>query len=99
MAIWFKYSIKSKFNLKFDIKRMAWKVVSPQNLGDNILWTQPKVKCLRVTLDIILSNVTSPNNLLLNSYFENQQLNYMFYIFFTCMLIFTPIEYNLSFNP
>ena len=37
MAIWFKYSIKSKFNLKFDIKRMAWKVVSPQNLGDNIL--------------------------------------------------------------
>ena len=37
MAIWFKYSIKSKFNLKFDIKRMVWKVVSPQNLGDNIL--------------------------------------------------------------
>ena len=46
MTIWFKYLIKSKFNSKIDIKRLAWKVVRPQNLGDNILWTQPKVKRL-----------------------------------------------------
>ena len=47
MAIWFKYSIKCKFNLKNDIKNMAWKVVRPQNLSDKILRTQPQVKRIR----------------------------------------------------
>ena len=54
MTIWSKYSIKSKFNSKIDIKKMTCKVVKPQNLGDKILWSQPKVKYLRLFLYIYI---------------------------------------------
>ena len=50
----------------------------------------------QITSSVILSNVTSPNNLLLNSYVES--LNYIFYMFLTCMLIFMLIGCNLPFD-
>ena len=59
MAIWFKYSIKCKFNLKNDIKNMAWKVVRPQNLSDKILRTQPQVKRIRFFIIIYIHGLCS----------------------------------------
>ena len=44
---------------------------------------------VQVTLGVTLSNVTSPNNLL---------LNYMFYMFLICIPIFMTIGYNLLFD-
>ena len=55
-------------------------------------------KLHQVILGITLSNVTLPNNLLLNSYFKIPQLNYMFYIYLTCMLIFMSIRCYLPCN-
>ena len=48
---------------------------------------------------VTLNNVIPPNNLLLNSFFENPMLNYMFYMFLTCMPIFMPIRCNLPIDP
>ena len=59
-------------------------------------WLRPWVQ---VTHDVTLRNVTPLNNLLLNSYFEIQSLNYMFYMFLTCMAIFIPTGCNLPFDP
>ena len=57
------------------------------------------VTFFRVTSGVTLNNVIPPNNLLLNSFFENPMLNYMFYMFLTCMPIFMPIRCNLPIDP
>ena len=53
---------------------------------------------VQVTLDVTLKNVAPTNNLLLNSYFEIQPLDQIFYMFLTCMPIFMPIGCNLPFD-
>ena len=52
-----------------------------------------------LTPSITLSNVMPPNNLLLNSYFGNLTLNYVFYMFLTYISIFMLIIYYLLFYP
>ena len=57
------------------------------------------VTLLKVTPSVTLSNIISLNNLLLNSYFENHIVNYMFYMFLTCIPFFMPIKCYLPLNP
>ena len=53
---------------------------------------------VRVTHDVILKNITPPNNLLSNSHFANPTVDYKLYMFLACMPIFMPIGYNLPFD-
>ena len=50
------------------------------------------------TPSVTLSNIQSLNNFLLNSYFEIQSLNYMFYMFLTYIPNLMQIKYNLPFD-
>ena len=56
---------------------------------------------VQLTPSVTLNNVTPPNNLLYNSYFENLivELHDMFYMFLTFMLIFMSIGCYLLFDP
>ena len=56
-------------------------------------------KLHQVTLGVTLSNITLPNNLLLNSYFKIPPLNYIFYIYLTYMLNFMSIRCYLPCDP
>ena len=56
-------------------------------------------KLHQVTLGVTLSNITLTNNLLLNSYIKIPPLNYIFYIYLTCMLNFMSIRCYLPCDP
>ena len=58
------------------------------------LWLAPPM----VIPGVILSNITSSNDLLLNSYFKILPLDYMLYMFLTFMPIFMSIGCYLPFD-
>ena len=55
---------------------------------------------VQVTPGVTLSNVTPPNNLLLNSYFKNHIVKlHVLYVLLPCMSIFMPIGCYLPCDP